>query len=63
MKTGTIFTATDKLKTTYKYRLDDIQPNDTSCEFKLWNLTNNTLTEVEAEWFRQRKINIIKEED
>lgn len=59
MQTGTVFMATDRLGRVYKYRLEDIQPQDVSREFRLQNLTTDTETEVEAEWFRQRKIDII----
>ena len=53
---GTEFTAKDKLGQEYHYRAVGFNSNDTSREFKLLNLTNGTLTEVEEEWFHQRKI-------
>lgn len=54
---GTIFEATDKLKRTFKYQLNEINSNCKMREYILLNLTNNTIIEVEKEWFNQRKIN------
>ncbi len=64
LHTGVEFIATDKLKRTYLYRFVGIQPGEPSgCRYiKLWNLTNNHETEVEIEWFRQRKIVIVQAE-
>jgi len=59
IKVGTLFIAKDKLGNQYTYRLDSIKPFDTSRKFILANLTNDTETRVEAEWFRQRQIKVI----
>lgn len=60
--TGTEFTAMDKLKQTYRYRMIGVE---VSCggEIRLLNLNTNTLTFVEPEWFRQRKIKVIQESE
>lgn len=60
--TGTEFTATDKLGKVYRYRMIGAE---VTCDglTRLLNLDTNTLTYVEPEWFRQRKIKIIKGED
>lgn len=55
---GTEFTAEDKLGQKYRYRVMGYNPHDLSREFKLRNLTTDTMTEVEKEWFHQRKITI-----
>lgn len=61
MKIGTIFKATDKLGRTYKYQLERLNPNNSMREYILNNLTDSTITEVENEWFNQRKIIILQE--
>lgn len=55
---GTEFTAEDKLGHKYRYRAMGYNPHDHSREFKLRNLDSDTMTEVEKEWFNQRKITI-----
>lgn len=55
-----LFSATDKLNRTINYKFL-LRTNEKGCRYiKLLNLDNNTLTEVESEWFNQRKI-IMKE--
>lgn len=61
LKTGARFTATDKLGRKYVYEVMGIDLENllcgTGCAYiVLINITNNWLTKVEAEWFRQRKI-------
>lgn len=58
MKIGTIFEATNKLGITYKYQLEDINPSCKMREYVLNNLTLDCVTEVELEWFNQRKISV-----
>ena len=53
--TNTRFTATDKLGRTYTYRMIGVEVSRGG-EIRLLNLDTNTLTYVEPEWFRQRKI-------
>lgn len=60
MEIGTKFEATDKLGKTYTYQLNKVDPANKSREYILTNLTLNCITEVELEWFNQRKI-VIKE--
>ena len=55
---GTEFTAEDKLGKRYRYRATGYDPQDISREFKLHNLTTDTFTGVEKEWFHQRKITL-----
>lgn len=55
---GTEFMAEDKLGHKYRYRAMGYNPHDHSREFKLRNLDSDTMTEVEKEWFHQRKITI-----
>lgn len=56
---GTEFTAKDKLGRVFRYKALGYNPHDLSREFKLRNLDDGTMTEVEREWFNQRKIEII----
>jgi hypothetical protein len=58
------FTAKDKQNREYKYRFIEIASNSDSYPYniKLLNLDNNTLTEVEPEWFNQRIIKMISSE-
>lgn len=54
---GNIFDATDKLGRTYKYRYEGIDKSrEDGFYIHLHNLTNDTDTFVEKEWFKQRKI-------
>lgn len=57
--TGTEFTATDKLSKTYRYRMIGAEVSRDGLT-RLLNLDTNSLTYVEPEWFRQRKIKVIQ---
>ena len=57
--TNTRFTATDKLGRTHTYRMIGVEVSRGG-EIRLLNLDTNTLTYVEPEWFRQRKIKVIQ---
>ncbi|WP_304585143.1 hypothetical protein [Acutalibacter muris] len=59
--TGTEFTAMNKLGKTYRYRMigAEVTRDGLIC---LLNLDTNSLTYVEPEWFRQRKIKVIQKE-
>lgn len=57
--TGTEFTATDKLGKTYCYRMIGAEVSRDGLT-RLLNLDTNSLTYVEPEWFRQRKIKVIQ---
>lgn len=59
--TGTEFTATDKLGKTYRYRMVGAEVTRDGL-IRLLNLNTNSLTYVEPEWFRQRKIKVIQKE-
>ena len=59
MTIGTIFKATDKLGRTFKYQLEKLDSNNPMREYILNNLTDGSITEVEKEWFNQRKIIIL----
>lgn len=59
--TGTEFTATDKLGKTYRYRMIGVEVSHDGL-IRLLNLDTNSLTYVEPEWFRQRKIKVIQKE-
>lgn len=59
--TGTEFTATDKLSKTYRYRMIGTEVSHDGL-IRLLNLDTNSLTYVEPEWFRQRKIKVIQTE-
>ena len=59
--TNTRFTATDKLGQTYTYQMIGVEVSRGG-EIRLLNLDTNTLTYVEPEWFRQRKIKVIQGE-
>lgn len=50
----------DKLGNSMDYFLIALDIKDTTHCFKLFNLTNGTLTEVEVAWFSQRKICLSK---
>ena len=61
LRTGTTFTATDKLLRTYRYRFDGLDLSDLSggvgCRYiVLHNLETGMKTCVEAQWFSERKI-------
>ena len=58
MKTGTIFTAKDKLNNVYQYQFVGINIKSiTGCDYIiLKNLTLNEETRVEAAWFSNREI-------
>ena len=56
LKENQEFTAVDKLNNKYKYRFIK-RTNEGGCRYiKLWNIDTDSLTEVEDEWFNQRKI-------
>lgn len=59
--TGTEFTATDKLGKSYRYRMVGAEVTRDGL-IRLLNLDTNSLTYVEPEWFRQRKIKVIQKE-
>lgn len=60
---GTIFDAEDRHRQRSRYRFERWDPSSgTHRAFKLWNLTTGTPTEVEAEWFANRKITVISGE-
>lgn len=59
--TGTEFTATDKLGKTYRYRMVGAEVTRDGL-IRLLNLDTNSLTYVEPEWFRRRKIKVIQKE-
>ncbi len=59
--TGTEFTATDKLSKTYRYRMIGTEVSYDGLT-RLLNLDTNSLTYVEPEWFRQRKIKVVQKE-
>ena len=57
-----LFKATDKLGKTFTYRFIGIFPSQTGFDYiHLWNETWNEETDVELEWFNQRKIELIEE--
>ncbi|MBD5504558.1 MAG: hypothetical protein HDR09_12750 [Lachnospiraceae bacterium] len=56
---GVRFRAEDKLGNKYEYRYEGIEKTSNGCDIHLHNLTNDTKTYVEKEWFRQRKIIIL----
>jgi hypothetical protein len=56
MQIGTKFTAIDKLGSKYDYELIALDSSNPMREYILNNETNGILTEVEQEWFNQRKI-------
>lgn len=53
---GTTFEATDKLGNSYQYRYEGIEKTENGYDIHLHNLTSDTETYVEKEWFKQRKI-------
>ena len=55
IKTGDIFTATDKQGRSFIYQFDGINPDDNSREIVLQNLTSLHETCVEAEWSGREK--------
>ena len=57
--TGTEFTARDKLGQSYSYRMIGAEVTRDGLT-RLLNLDTNSLTYVEPEWFRQRKIKVIQ---
>ena len=59
--TGTEFTAQDKLGHSYRYRMIGAEVTHDGL-IRLLNLDTNSLTYVEPEWFRQRKIKVIQKE-
>ena len=57
LQEGTVFEAVDKLGNRFLYRFERVDRTDgPDRAYKLWNLTTNEETEVEAAWFGQRKI-------
>lgn len=64
LRTGVEFIATDTLKREYRYRFVGIATPETygGRYIKLWNMSWGEETEVEIEWFAQRKIKIVSEE-
>ena len=56
---GVEFRAKDKLGNEYQYRYEGIENTQNNCNIHLHNLTNNTETHVEKEWFKQRSISIL----
>lgn len=57
LQEGTVFEAVDKLGNRFLYRFERLDRTDgPDRAYKLWNLTTNEETEVEAAWFGQRKI-------
>ena len=60
--TGTEFTATDKHGKTYRYRMVGAEVTRDGL-IRLLNLDTNSLTYVEPEWFRQRKIKVTQKEE
>lgn len=65
LTTNTIFMATDKLGRIYIYKFIGIKTySQTGCDYiHMLNLTNNTYTDVEAQWFAERKIRLINTGD
>lgn len=61
-KEGTVFEAVDKLGNKFLYRFERVDHTDgPDRAYKLWNLTTNEATEVEAAWFGQRKIRKVEQ--
>lgn len=56
---GVRFTAEDKLGRKYEYRYEGTEKTSNGYDIHLHNLTNDTETYVENEWFRQRIIKIL----
>ena len=57
LREGTVFEAVDKLGNRFLYRFERVDHTDgPDRAYKLWNLTTNEATEVEAAWFGQRRI-------
>ena len=56
---GQIVLFTNTLGRTYTYRMIGVEVSRGG-EIRLLNLDTNTLTYVEPEWFRQRKIKVIQ---
>ncbi len=62
LKEGTAFEAVDKLGNKFLYRFERVDHTDgPDRAYKLWNLTTNEATEVEAAWFGQRKIRKVEQ--
>lgn len=62
LKEGTVFEAVDKLGNKFLYRFERVDHTDgPDRAYKLWNLTANEATEVEAAWFGQRKIRKVEQ--
>ena len=62
LKEGTAFEAVDKLGNRFLYRFERVDHTDgPDRAYKLWNLTTNEATEVEAAWFGQRKIRKVEQ--
>lgn len=62
LKEGTMFEAVDKLGNKFLYRFERVDHTDgPDRAYKLWNLTTNEATEVEAAWFGQRKIRKVEQ--
>ena len=62
-KVGERFTATDKLGRTFTYELLSVDPKGGHRAITLYNLDWKEETHVESEWFNQRNIKRIREED
>lgn len=56
---GARFSAEDKLGKKYQYRYEGTEKTENGYDIRLHNLTDGTETNVEKEWFRQRKIKIM----
>lgn len=62
LKEGTVFEAVDKLGNKFLYRFERVDHTDgPDRAYKLWNLTTNEATEVEAAWFGQQKIRKVEQ--
>lgn len=55
---GVRFEAEDKQGNKYEYRYEGIEKTENGYNIHLHNITNDTETFVEKEWFHQRKIKI-----
>ena len=57
MKEGQLFQSTNKLNDVYLYKYLGTDTEITGCSYiHLFNITTDTNTDVEQEWFNQRKI-------
>lgn len=55
---GIVFEAEDKNGNRYKYRFEGCEKTENGYGIHLHNLSDDTETYIEKEWFRQRKIEI-----